>query len=55
MGLTRVVRETKNPKLAAALAGHKSLAVALQHYTCVSEEDLKQTLRHLDPLGKDKG
>lgn len=53
--ITRVVRETKNPKLAAALAGHKSLAVALQHYTRVSEEDLKQTLRHLDPLGKDKG
>ncbi|WP_172959945.1 tyrosine-type recombinase/integrase [Thermus scotoductus] len=53
--ITRIVRETKNPKLAAALAGHKSLAVALQHYTRVSEEDLKQTLRHLDPLGKDKG
>ena len=53
--ITRVVRETKNPKLAAALAGHKSLAVALQHYTRVSEEDLKHTLRHLDPLGKDKG
>lgn len=53
--ITRVVRETKNPKLAAALAGHKSLAVALQHYTRVSEEDLKQALRHLDPLGKDKG
>ncbi len=42
--ITRVVRETKNPKLAATLAGHKSLTVAMQHYTRVSEEDLKAAI-----------
>jgi integrase len=45
--ITRVVRETKNPKLAAVLAGHKSLTVAMQHYTRVSEQDLKTVLKGL--------
>lgn len=45
--ITRVVRETKNPKLAAVLAGHKSLTVAMQHYTRVSEQDLKTALKGL--------
>ena len=48
--ITRVVRETKNPKLAATLAGHKSLTVAMQHYTRVSEEDLKTALKGLSLL-----
>ncbi len=48
--ITRVVRETGNPKLAAALAGHKSLAVALQHYTRVSQEDMKAAIRHVRVL-----
>ncbi len=42
-----MVRETKNPKLAAVLAGHKSLTVAMQHYTRVSEQDLKTALKGL--------
>ncbi|AFV76349.1 site-specific recombinase XerD [Thermus oshimai JL-2] len=43
--ITRIIRQSKNPKLAATLAGHKSLSVALQHYTRVSQDDLKEALR----------
>jgi integrase len=53
--ITRIIRQTKNPKLAAALAGHKSLQTALQHYARVSQEDLKATLRSLKLLPKPEG
>lgn len=59
--ITRIIRQTGNPKLAAALAGHRSLTTALQHYAKVSQEDLKATLRSLrllpsgKPEGSDKG
>lgn len=53
--ITRIIRQTGNPKLAAALAGHKSLQTALQHYARVSQEDLKATLRSLKLLPKPEG
>lgn len=52
--LTRVIRQTGNPKLAAALAGHKTLSTTLKHYTHISQEELKSTLRSLQVLPKDK-
>ncbi|WP_243027875.1 tyrosine-type recombinase/integrase [Thermus albus] len=57
--ITRIIRQTGNPKLAAALAGHKSLQTALQHYAKVTQEDLKATLKSLrllpDPWSPDRG
>ncbi|WP_135256456.1 tyrosine-type recombinase/integrase [Thermus caldilimi] len=59
--ITRIIRQTGNPKLAAALAGHRSLTTALQHYAKVSQDDLKATLRSLkllpsgNPEKEDKG
>ncbi|WP_243031493.1 tyrosine-type recombinase/integrase [Thermus altitudinis] len=48
--ITRIIRQTGNPKLAAALAGHRSLQTALHHYAKVTQEDLKATLRSLQLL-----
>ncbi|MDM7325153.1 MAG: tyrosine-type recombinase/integrase [Thermus sp.] len=48
--ITRIIRQTGNPKLAAALAGHRSLQTAMQHYAKVTQEDLKATLRPLKLL-----
>jgi len=48
--ITRVIRETRNPKLAAALAGHRSLNTALTYYARVSENDLRRAVRGASPL-----
>lgn len=45
--ITRVIRETRNPKLAAVLAGHRNLNTALAYYTRVSEEDLRKAMREI--------
>ena len=48
--ISRVIRETKNPKLAAALAGHRSLNTALAYYARISENDLRRAVRSAGPL-----
>lgn len=47
--ITRVIRETRNPKLAAVLAGHRNLNTALTYYTHISEEDLRRAVREIGP------
>lgn len=42
--ITRIVRETGNPKLAARLAGHVDVQMSLKHYVRTSEEDVRGAL-----------
>lgn len=50
--ITRIVRETGNPKLAARLAGHKDVQMSLKYYVRTSEEDLRLALEQVQMFGE---